>query len=112
VSNYKAPLNDKLDTISKNYIILVLQKIYYSSSPICIFTYEYQLQGFAELEYGMLRYMGSINDSTMIVTTGEFSTDLAYLFNLVMMNNCSIKLVLSIVRKIVLLSLSKHIVCG
>ncbi|KAF0889182.1 hypothetical protein E2562_022445, partial [Oryza meyeriana var. granulata] len=26
-------------------------------------------EGFAELEYGMLRYMGSISDSTMIVTT-------------------------------------------
>jgi hypothetical protein len=32
----------------------------------------------------MLRYMGSIDDSTMIVTTGEFSTDLAYLFDLLM----------------------------
>jgi hypothetical protein len=37
------------------------------------FIYEPQLQGFAELEYGMLRYMGAIDDSTMIVTTGEFS---------------------------------------
>uniref|UniRef100_A0A0E0F8P1 5-formyltetrahydrofolate cyclo-ligase n=1 Tax=Oryza meridionalis TaxID=40149 RepID=A0A0E0F8P1_9ORYZ len=26
-------------------------------------------EGFAELEYGMMRYMGSISDSTMIVTT-------------------------------------------
>jgi len=26
-------------------------------------------EGFAELEYGMLRYMGAIDDSTMIVTT-------------------------------------------
>ncbi|KAJ3671423.1 hypothetical protein LUZ60_007502 [Juncus effusus] len=26
-------------------------------------------EGFAELEYGMLRYMGSIDDSTMVVTT-------------------------------------------
>jgi hypothetical protein len=80
VSNYKPPLNDKLDTISKSSIILVPQKIYYSSFLICIFIYEYQLQGFAELEYGMLRYMGSINDSTMMVTTGEFSTDLAIYF--------------------------------
>ncbi|VAI14992.1 unnamed protein product [Triticum turgidum subsp. durum] len=26
-------------------------------------------EGFAELEYGMLRYMGAIDDSTMVVTT-------------------------------------------
>lgn len=37
------------------------------------FIYEPRLQGFAELEYGMLRYMGAIDDSTMIVTTGKFS---------------------------------------
>ena len=41
----------------------------FSSINVC----ELQLQGFAELEYGMLRYMGAIDDSTMIVTTGEFS---------------------------------------
>lgn len=29
------------------------------------------LQGFAELEYGMLRYMGAIDDSTPVVTSGE-----------------------------------------
>lgn len=29
------------------------------------------LQGFAELEYGMLRYMGAIDDSTPIVTSGK-----------------------------------------
>lgn len=31
------------------------------------------VQGFAELEYGMLRYMGAIDDSTPIVTSGKFS---------------------------------------
>ena len=30
------------------------------------------LQGFAELEYGMLRYMGAIDDSTPIVTSGKY----------------------------------------
>lgn len=29
------------------------------------------MQGFAELEYGMLRYMGAIDDSTPIVTSGK-----------------------------------------
>lgn len=29
-----------------------------------------ECQGFAELEYGMLRYMGAIDDSTLIVTSG------------------------------------------
>lgn len=29
------------------------------------------VQGFAELEYGMLRYMGAIDDSTPVVTTGK-----------------------------------------
>ena len=29
------------------------------------------MQGFAELEYGMLRYMGAIDDSTPIVTSGN-----------------------------------------
>jgi len=28
------------------------------------------MQGFAELEYGMLRYMGAIDDTTPVVTTG------------------------------------------
>jgi hypothetical protein len=63
---------------------LLSQRLYYVCSLICIYIYEHQLQGFAELEYGMLRYMGSIDDSTMIVTTGEFSTDLAYLLYLLM----------------------------
>ena len=27
------------------------------------------LQGFAELEYGMLRWMGAIDDTTLVVTT-------------------------------------------
>ena len=30
------------------------------------------MQGFAELEYGMLRYMGAIDDSTLVVTSGDF----------------------------------------
>lgn len=30
------------------------------------------MQGFAELEYGMLRYMGAIDDSTPVVTSGEW----------------------------------------
>jgi hypothetical protein len=63
---------------------LLSQRLYYLCSWICIYIYEYQLQGFAELESEMLRYMGSIDDSTMIVTTGEFSTDLAYMFDLLM----------------------------
>lgn len=29
-------------------------------------------QGFAELEYGMLRFMGAIDDSTAVVTTGKW----------------------------------------
>ena len=29
------------------------------------------VQGFAELEYGMLRYMGAIDDSTPVVTSGK-----------------------------------------
>lgn len=29
------------------------------------------VQGFAELEYGMLRYMGAIDDSTLIATSGK-----------------------------------------
>lgn len=29
------------------------------------------MQGFAELEYGMLRYMGAIDDSTPVVTSGK-----------------------------------------
>lgn len=28
------------------------------------------MQGFAELEYGILRWMGAIDDSTLVVTTG------------------------------------------
>ncbi|KAL6642315.1 hypothetical protein ACP70R_020496 [Stipagrostis hirtigluma subsp. patula] len=32
--------------------------------------------GFAELEYGMLRYMGAIDDSTMIVTTAQLGDDI------------------------------------
>lgn len=32
-------------------------------------TYDNVVQGFAELEYGMLRYMGAIDDSTPVVTT-------------------------------------------
>ncbi|PNX86768.1 methenyltetrahydrofolate synthase domain-containing protein, partial [Trifolium pratense] len=28
-----------------------------------------KVQGFAELEYGMLRYMGAIDDSTLVVTS-------------------------------------------
>lgn len=31
------------------------------------------VQGFAELEYGMLRYMGAIDDSTPVVTTGMYT---------------------------------------
>lgn len=31
------------------------------------------MQGFAELEYGMLRYMGAIDDSTPIITSGKNS---------------------------------------
>ncbi|KAL2334942.1 hypothetical protein Fmac_016155 [Flemingia macrophylla] len=31
-------------------------------------------EGFAELEYGMLRYMGAIDDSTPIVTSGSFGS--------------------------------------
>ncbi|KAG6536012.1 hypothetical protein ZIOFF_001050 [Zingiber officinale] len=34
------------------------------------------LQGFAELEYGMLRYMGAIDDNTMIVTSGLYHTSI------------------------------------
>jgi hypothetical protein len=30
-------------------------------------------QGFAELEYGMLRHMGAIDDSTLVVTSGMYS---------------------------------------
>lgn len=30
------------------------------------------MQGFAELEYGMLRYMGAIDNSTLVVTSGNF----------------------------------------
>ena len=30
-----------------------------------------KMQGFAELEYGMLRYMGAIDDSTPVVTSGK-----------------------------------------
>lgn len=30
-------------------------------------------QGFAELEYGMLRHMGAIDDSTLVVTSGKYS---------------------------------------
>lgn len=29
------------------------------------------VQGFAELEYGMLRYMGAIDDSTPVITSGQ-----------------------------------------
>ena len=32
------------------------------------------MQGFAELEYGMLRYMGAIDDSTLVVTSGNFDS--------------------------------------
>jgi hypothetical protein len=31
------------------------------------------LQGFAELEYGMLRWMGAIDDNTLVVTSGKQS---------------------------------------
>lgn len=31
------------------------------------------LQGFAELEYGMLQYMGAIDESTPVVTSGMYS---------------------------------------
>jgi hypothetical protein len=53
----------------KSMLITKLKSSYSTSITVC----ELQLQGFAELEYGMLRYMGAIDDSTMIVTTGEFS---------------------------------------
>jgi hypothetical protein len=32
-----------------------------------------KVQGFAEVEYGMLRYMGAIDDSTL-VTSGNFGS--------------------------------------
>lgn len=41
-----------------------------------------QLQGFAELEYGMLRYMGAIDDSTPIVTSGSATSLHLSFFNL------------------------------
>lgn len=31
------------------------------------------MQGFAELEYGMLRWMGAADDSTLIVTSGKIT---------------------------------------
>ena len=31
------------------------------------------MQGFAELEYGMLRYMGAIDDSTPVITSGRWN---------------------------------------
>jgi len=34
-------------------------------------TKKIEMQGFAELEYGMLRYMGAIDDSTQVVTSGS-----------------------------------------
>jgi len=36
------------------------------------------VQGFAELEYGMLRYMGAIDDSTPVVTSGNFGSSPAF----------------------------------
>jgi hypothetical protein len=33
-----------------------------------------KVQGFAEVEYGMLRYMGAIDDSTLVVTSGNFGS--------------------------------------
>lgn len=36
------------------------------------------MQGFAELEYGMLRYMGAIDDSTPVVTSGCVTTLLLF----------------------------------
>lgn len=38
------------------------------------------MQGFAELEYGMLRYMGAIDDSTPIVTTGMLASFSLFIF--------------------------------
>lgn len=32
------------------------------------------MQGFAELEYGMLRFMGAIDDTTIVVTSGKFTS--------------------------------------
>lgn len=41
------------------------------------------MQGFAELEYGMLRYMGAIDDSTQVVTSGNFGFSLTTFVHLV-----------------------------
>lgn len=41
------------------------------------------VQGFAELEYGMLHYMGAIDDSTPIVTSGRFSLTQVVVFSLI-----------------------------
>ena len=51
------------------------------------------MQGFAELEYGMLRYMGAIDDSTLIVTSGCVTTLLqsyfvvSRIFSIIFSNN-------------------------
>lgn len=39
------------------------------------------MQGFAELEYGMLRYMGAIDDSTPIVTSGKKNLNVIFCLN-------------------------------
>lgn len=56
------------------------------------------MQGFAELEYGMLRYMGAIDDSTPVVTSGSWNAALdlisyaPFIYTvaiLIMLNYCS-----------------------
>lgn len=48
------------------------------------------IQGFAELEYGMLRYMGAIDDKTLIVTSGNYGNSSLFLIHLLTVSQLSL----------------------
>ena len=48
------------------------------------------IQGFAELEYGMLRYMGAIDDKTLIVTSGNYGISSLFLIHLLTVSQLSL----------------------
>lgn len=48
------------------------------------------IQGFAELEYGMLRYMGAIDDKTLIVTSGNYGISSLFLVHLLTVTQLSL----------------------
>lgn len=53
------------------YLVSFFLNFLFSISKRISFIIRILLQGFAELEYGMLQYMGAIDDTTPVVTSGK-----------------------------------------